>query len=102
MSETLEEKIERLQKYVFEWAAPHQSRKILAEIQDEMNTGKSTDSEHEVFLIQCIEKLLKMATPVYCKCGHEIISHVNYDAGVVTGCSGFKGQCTCTSFQIQK
>lgn len=102
MSESLEEKIERLYKYVNEWAAPYQSRKLLGEIEDEMNAGHSTDSEHEVLLMQCIDKLLKMATPIFCQCGHQMISHVNFDSGLVTGCSGSDGKCNCTIFNMQK
>jgi len=91
-----------LYKYIKEWAAPDHSRKLLAEINNELDNGVSIDGEHAKLLSLCIEKLLNMASPVYCKCGHEIQSHVNFDTKISYGCSGStpNGKCDCTIFRL--
>lgn len=105
MSETIEEKIKRLHKYIHEWAAPHHSHKLLDEIRTELEKGKTIDSEHAKLLTDCVDKLLKkVTTSVFCKCGHELQSHVNFQTGMQPGCQGKTPDnrlCACTIFRIQ-
>lgn len=102
MPETLEEKIQRLYKYVHEGADTHHSNDLALEIQTELDNGKTIDNEYAKIFLKCFQELLKKASePLYCKCDHEIGAHINFQAELMTGCSGISENhnCDCTAFR---
>jgi len=103
MSETIEEKIKRLYKYIDEWAAPHHTHELIIQIRKELENKTILDNEHEKLLLDSMKKLLERtsSSPAYCECGHEMIAHVNFRNEMNSGCKGLtanKEPCSCSGF----
>lgn len=102
MTETIEEKIKRLYKYIDKWAAPYHTHELINQILDELDKSPPLDKEHEKILLESMNKLLKRAysSPAYCKCGHEMIDHVKFQDEITSGCKGLTSNkpCPCQGF----
>ncbi len=105
LSETIEAKIQKLHKYVTEISAQYHILELITEIQNELEQGGTIDVDHEKLLLDAMDILAKRGSNLlYCKCGHEIQDHVNFQQEITSGCKG-KNQdnrpCDCKIFTLQ-